>query len=451
MRAQVVGNGRSRARIPRVFAAALQALEVESQDINAVQSLSDGEWRELLPTLDHARLALPLAQLEYRGLPGWVTERLGNILADTAQHWQLVQQAYREIAAIFDAQGLEHLVLKGFTQAPEFVSRPELRRQGDIDVYVPREQIPAAVHALTGIGYSACYAEEDSRDADHVPTLVRFGTWKWHGNRYDPDMPPAVEVHFCLWNDSVSSIAIPEIESFWSRRRIRSLGELTFPALHPVDHVGYVAMHILRDVILQDTIGGGCSAHHVRELAVFLHRRAGDDEFWREWAAMHSPRLRSLEAIAFSFAHAWFSCSLPGAVREQIDSIPSPIRAWIETCGYTPLESLFRRTREARLLHSLLVETPQARRRILWKALTPGRVQSPDTRALRTTHPTRLPRRDLRTYLSTYLSYPGYLISRIWMNGCAILRLLSRASMLYLRPRRSGQFWGSFSFSRRAR
>jgi hypothetical protein len=43
-------------------------------------------------------LALPLAQLEYRGLPGWVTERLRNNLADTAQHWPLVQQAYREIA-----------------------------------------------------------------------------------------------------------------------------------------------------------------------------------------------------------------------------------------------------------------------------------------------------------------------------------------------------------------
>ena len=210
-------------------------------------------------------------------------------------------------------------------------------------------------------------------------------------------------------------------------------------------------MHILRDVVLRDTIGGGCPGHHARELATFLHRRAGDDEFWREWAAMHSPRLRGMQAITFSLAHAGFSCRLPNAVREQIDSISSPIRSWIDTCGYTPLQSLFRRTREARLLHSLLVEEPEARRKILWLALAPGRISSPATRASHTTHPTTPPRRNLRTYLSTCLSYPGYLISRIWMNRCAFLRLLSRACMLCLRPRCSGQFSGSFSFSRRAR
>ena len=446
----VIGNAGSRARIPKVFAAALQALKLQGEDIRALQSFSDGEWRQLLPMLDHAQLALPLGRQAYPGLPGWVTERLGKNLADTVQHWQRVQEAYGEIAATFDAQGLEHIILKGFTQAPEFVPRPELRRQGDIDVYVPRDQITAAVRALEEIGYSTFQSDDDYRDADHVPTLVRFGTWKWHGNRYDPEFPPAVDVHFCLWNDSVSSIAIPEMEDFWSRRGIRSLGKMTFPALHPVDHVGYFAMHVLRGVILQDVIGGGCPAHHARELATFLHRRAGDNDFWREWAAIHSPRLRGMQAISFFLAHTWFSCNLPPAAREQIDSISSPIRTWLENWGYTPFESLFSRTREARLLHSLLVETPEARRRILWKALTPGHISSPGSRALHTTHPATPPRGQLWTFLSTYLSYPGYLLGRIWMNGSAILRFLARACMLYLRPRRSGQVSEPYSFSRRA-
>src|SRR5258708_18778553 len=205
MRAQVVGNGSLKARIPASFAAAMQALQLQGADATMLRSLRDEEWRELLPKMDHAHLALPLAQLAVSGLPGWVRETLGNNLADTARHWGRVREAYGEAAAAFDANGVEYLVLKGFTQAPDFVPRPELRWQGDFDFYVPREHVAAAVRALQDIGYDSCHAEEDYRHADHVPTLVRFGAWKWHGNRYDPAVPPAVDGHFCLWNHSWDS------------------------------------------------------------------------------------------------------------------------------------------------------------------------------------------------------------------------------------------------------
>lgn len=184
-----------------------------------------------------------------------------------------MQAANREVAATLDANGVEYLVLKGFTQAPDFVPRPELRWQGDIDFYVPREHVPAAVRALHQIGYASCHPEDCYQHADHVPTLVRFGAWKWNGNVYD----------------SVSSIAIPEIEQFCERRRFRRLGDLTFPALHPVDHMGYFAMHILRGIF-----GAEGPVHHVRELGVFHDRRPSDDAFWREWTVM--PRQRSLLA-----------------------------------------------------------------------------------------------------------------------------------------------------------
>src|ERR1700684_3378694 len=45
--------------------------------------------------------------------------------------------------------------------------------------------------------------------------------------------------------------------------------------LSPVDHLAYIALHILRNILLGDWI-----VHHVRELAVFLHSHADDDGFW---------------------------------------------------------------------------------------------------------------------------------------------------------------------------
>jgi hypothetical protein len=438
MRTQAIGNGSLRARIPAPFAAVMQALQLQGADTTMLRSVRNEEWRELLPVMDRAHLTLPLAQQRLSGLPCWVSEHLEKNLLDTARHWEHVRAAYREAAATLDANGVEYLVLKGFTQAPNYVLRAEWRWQGDIDFYVPREHIPAAVRALQEIGYASCHAEEFYRYADHVPTLVRFGAWKWNGNVYDPEVPPALEVHFCLWNDAVSSIAVPEIEEFWYRRRIRRLGDLTFPALHPVDHVGYFALHILRGIFSADS-----PIHHVRELAIFLDRRVFDDDFWKEWKVMHSPRLRSMQVIAFSLAVAWFSCNQHGAVKAEIDSLHSPLRSWIETCGCAPLEILFRRMRDGRLLQSLLAETPEARRKIIAMALNPGHISGPAKIALFEMHPTMEPVKPNLIY--SYLAYPAYLFSRVWMNGSAILRFLARASLLYLQRVRLCTSWSENS------
>lgn len=395
------------------------ALRLRDPDATLLRRLSEEGWKQLLPMLDRARLALPFAQQSHEGLPGWVHERLGKNLADTAENWQCVKTAYREAAATLDAKGVEYLVLKGFTQAPDYVLRPELRRQSDIDFYVPPGQIASAVSALQEIGYAPCHPEATYESADHVPTLVRFGTWQWRGNWYDPDTPPAIEIHFCLWNDSISSIALPEVQEFWKRRSVRTCEELIFPALHPVDHLAYFSMHILRDIFNEES-----RANQLRELGTFLDRRAGDHAFWKDWSTMHSPRSRSLQATVFALAVAWFSCDVSDAVKSQIDSLPAEVKAWINRCGYAPLEAQFRRTRDGRLLQFLLAETLEARKKILWKALVPNRLPGPAKVASRQTHPSL---RLTPTLISSFLAYPAHMISRAWMNGDAILRFLLNA------------------------
>ncbi|HEV2326591.1 MAG TPA: nucleotidyltransferase family protein [Terracidiphilus sp.] len=400
----------------------MQALQLRGHDASLLHALQDEDWRQLLPMLDRARLTLPLAQKAPSGLPGWVRERLSCNLADAARSWERVQTAYREAAAALDGKGVEFLVLKGFTQAPEYVPSPKLRRQWDIDLYVPRDQIASAVRGLQEIGYASCRAEEVYRHADHVPTLVRFGTWKWRGNWYDPDTPPAIELHFCLWNDSVSSIAIPEVNEFWIRRRVRACEDLIFPALHPVDHLAYFALHILRDIFNEDS-----RANQVQELAISLDRRAGDDAFWKEWTATHSRRSRSMQATVFSLAVAWFSCCVSDTVKSEIRSLPPRVGAWIKRCGCTPLEAQFRRTRDGRLLQTLFAETPEARKKILWRVVLPERVPGPAKIASCRTHPS-LP--EAPKLISSYLAYPAYIASRAWLNGGAILRFVAHASLV---------------------
>lgn len=434
MRAQVIGNGRLKGRIPAGFAAVLRALQLEDEDTQALRSMSDDQWRELLPILDRSRLALPLARREYSDLPSWVQERLRSNLADTAQHWRLVlQTAYREAAAALDAVQVQHLVLKGFTQAPEFVARPELRRQYDLDLYIQRRQIPTAVRALQDIGYFRLMKQDDCPGSDHVAPLVRFGVWKWNGSFYDPHVPPAIEIHYCFWNDALNAVALPGTEEFWNRRKSRRIHELDFPALDPIDHVGYLALHILREVFRAEI-----PVHLIRELATFVHGHPYDTSFWGEWRSQHSPRMRRLEAIAFWLATAWFSCRLPAAVKEEIDSLSPLVRSWLDTWGWVPCESLFRRTRDGRLLQFVLAESFESRRKIVRMALLPASISTPTKVASFGKHPTEGVKPKL---ILSYLSYPGYLLSRTWMNGCSILRLLANACLLYARRVRVRSGW----------
>ena len=179
-------------------------------------------------------------------------------------------------------------------------------------------------------------------------------------------MAMGIDLHFCLWNSALSLIPVPEVHEFWNRRTERRVGDFVFQTLRPVDQLGYSALHVLRDIFAGDWI-----THHVYELARFLHRRADDAAFWAQWAALHTPEMRSLEAVTFLLAQAWFSPWLAPAVRAEIEALPSLQRRWVEQLGGTPLEAMFRRSREGRVLHFLLADSWTAKARIVRRALLP--------------------------------------------------------------------------------
>jgi hypothetical protein len=414
MRAQSIGNGRFTARVPAQFAAVLDALQLHGASSEALRALHDSEWPGLLALCDRANFALPLALRGYRGLPEWVTERLQRNLADSSDRFKRTQSTYVEAATALAGAGVPWIVLKGFTQAPDFSPSPRFRLQGDIDIYTPRQYAASAVHALEGIGYLP-NQQEDYSLADHPPTLMRFGEWKRSPNLYDPEMPLCMEVHFCLWNHAVWMIPLDEVDAFWGRRIQRNLGSLEFPALDTADHLGYFALHVLREIF-----GAGRVAHRLLELATFLDTRSDDARFWQEWRSLHSTELRQAEAVAMALATNWFSATMPLAVREEIDSLSPGLRAWIKDCGDSPLTAMERRTRDGRLLQMLLAQSSLSRWKILRGALSPGVIARPRKFAQRPEDPTQ-PQKPKRP---RYLAYPIYLAHRAWLNGSAILQFV---------------------------
>lgn len=432
MRPYPIGNGTLSPRVPREFAALMDALQFEGANLDTLLMLEDADWHRLLEFCDLAHLSLSLAQMDLTGVPQWVPDRLEQNVSDNSQRFERVGAAYAEAATALLQADVSHLVLKGFAQAPCYVADPRLRFQSDIDLYCLGSQIEAARAALTTIGYSPV-EELDYRNADHVPTLSRPGNWRWRGNSYDPEMPPSIELHFTFWNEDVSLIKIPEVQRFWERRVTRNLGKLEFPALSPVDHLGYLALHIVRGILAGDWV-----IHHVYELATFLHSHVRDAEFWSQWHETHSLNLRRREVIAFCLARSWFSCALPELIRTEADHLSEAQKRWLDRFGGAPLEVMFRRNKDGRLLQLVMADRPGGRQSVLRKTLFPTRIQRLDGPGVSVENR----RERVSRSHNRYIDYLAYLGRKIVINCRANMSFLFHGLRMWLSTRvLSSQFW----------
>jgi len=366
-------------------------LRISSPETAGLTRLSDDEWKKALQFSDHMHLTLALGTECGNPFPGWVRERLDGNLRDNALRWEKAKAAYHEVSARFKSTGLEFLVLKGFSHFPDFVSDPRRRTQYDLDLYLPPEQVYAARDAATQLGYEPIHPG-DRRPTDHLPTMIRKTGWRWRGDFFDPDLPVSLELHFRFWDEQTEGFAAPGVGKFWERRTERRLDELSFTALHRADAVGYATLHLLRHLLRGDT-----QTFHAYELARMLHSSADDDSFWNEWAELHDPGLRTLEAICFALAHRWFDCRLPAVAREAIDALPADACRWLENHGDAHLDGLFRPNKHELWLHWSLAESRAARfailRRRLLPAVPPGPADAPHIPEAEITWPMRLQRR----------------------------------------------------------
>ena len=411
-----IGTDRSSLRVPREIAALIKSLHMRKTDVVSLNNLSHQEWTSLLTFCDLAHLTLVLAQLPMQDFPSWVAERLKVNVADNAQRFERVKVTYAEAAETLERAGIDHILIKGFTQAPDYVNNPRLRMQSDLDLYCQAKTIKSAQIALQTIGYIP-EKEQDYSRADHIPSMIRLGNWKWRENPFDPEMPLSIELHFCLWNETISRFSIPEVERFWERRIARDVDGLSFPCLNPADHLGYFTLHILRGILSGDWI-----IHHVYELAIFLHTHATDDTFWKTWRETHTSTLRSFETISFYYARAWFGCDLHQQALDDIAALPSSRQRWLRRFAGSALEGMFQQNKDYVWLHLSFLDSPKAKLALLRRVFIPNKIPT-------TNSPTvRFKNRQLRKSREAhpYIQYLTYIFARCasygYLNMTTILR-----------------------------
>ena len=313
------------AAIPVHARAVIQALRFRSPIVDPLRGLSEPDWERALRFCDRSHLSLPLALRSGDTLPTWIRERLASDLQKNTERWRRTQIAYLEIADAFDEKEIEFAVLKGFSHCPHFVRDPRHRTQGDLDLLFAPEAVTRARDAAMRLGYEPIEGLGDL-PIDHLPRMIRKTGWRWQGDFFDVEMPVSLELHFRLWDADTERFAPGGLEAFWSRREIRRLDSIVFPALDPADGLAYATLHLLRHLLR-----GDLRTSHVYELAAFLHDRTGDAAFWDRWNNLHSASLRKLEAIGFCLAGRWFDCDMPPAAAEEIARLPADTARWLET------------------------------------------------------------------------------------------------------------------------
>jgi Uncharacterised nucleotidyltransferase len=354
--------------VPRYFIALLGALQLRNTSFDLMRRLETSEWQDLLSFSDSARLTLLVAQLPSGVLPVWVASRLQQNISDNTERVAQIRDVYMELAKALQAAKADHLVVKGFTQFPQYTRSLNLRFQSDIDLFCPANTILTARDTLLKLGYEPSPYQENV-PIDHLPTMCRSRGWKWRGNFFDPGMAPQVELHYCLWNEAVSHLAIPEVDQFWHRRERRDLQEFSYPALDPIDQIAFCSLHILRGSMRGDRI-----IHHVYELAYFLNAHSHDEALWSDWQTLHSDRLRSIEAISFCFAKTWFGCDVSPVVERHIRELPPAIERWFQLFCISSLKEMFVPARHGVWLNVALVESTRAKLSVIRRGLLPQRI-----------------------------------------------------------------------------
>jgi MFS family permease len=419
--------------IPHHVRALLSALQFRDPNLEGLRSLQESEWHELLQFCDLAHLTFPLWRNCADALPAWVRERIEQNASDNAERFERIKNLYTELAVALDDAHIQYLVLKGFAQYPGYVEDPRLRMQSDIDIYCPPESIFRARDRLLALGYGAPQILENA-PSDHLPAMIRKTNWEWRGNAFDPEMPPSVEFHFCLWNETNARFAPKGLEDFWPRRVTRHLDDLSFPALDPVDNLGFSALHALRDVLSGDWV-----LHRVYEMARFLQTNVENRPFWTQWQELHNDSLRSSEAICFWLARDWFACDLPEPVEAAVQALSPAIHQWLVAFNKSPLEGMFRPNKDGVWLHVALLESSRDQRAVLRQALAPLRVPSVGAPGQDTT---RQGRKKRFWPSQRYAQYLFYLTSRVGYHAKTLAPTLWRGARWWLATKELGkEFW----------
>jgi MFS family permease len=354
-------------RIPRSVAAVMTGLRFSGGAGSVLRGLSERDWDPALRFCDRAQLTLLAGHLWSEYLPGSVRARIDRNRRSNALRDTRMRAALCEIAACLNARGIAFLVLKGYSHGPQYGPAGSLRPQYDIDLYVQPETLTAARDALLSLDYEPLRGVAGFA-TDHLPAMVRKTGWQWRGDFFDPDIPPSVDIHFRLWNRHTERFDAPGVEEFWERRAPFEIDGVAAAALDEADKLCYASLHALRHLLR-----GSLRVYHVYEIAHFLDRMSGEEDFWQRRASLHPPELRTVQATLFLLARRWFACRLPDAVREEAASLPAGVPLWMVRHAAAPVRALFHPDKAELWLHLSMLTRASDKAAVLRRRLMPLR------------------------------------------------------------------------------
>ena len=344
--------------------ALLEALRLNEPSWSGLQALNAADWELLLPWCDARQLTLMLPWLCGDALPAKIRAQIDRRQTCYAQRFSRLKCELFEMTETLRQLGIECIVLKGLTHSPAFTPDPLLRAAGDIDLWVRGNDVWKAQQALTALGY-ASFKKAKSR---HLAPMLRPNGWKWRGDRFDPDIPVAVELHYELWSEKSERIAAPGTDDFWDRSIRRNFDGHVLRVLCEEDLLGFAALHLLAHLL-----HGDLPLQRAWEIANFLHNRAGDEALWEAWRQIHPRELRQLEVVVYQVVSLWFGCEL--SERVKCEALSGPVRAWLNTFAFSPLSGQFRPNKDELWLHLALAPAASGAR-ILFRRLFPLQIPS---------------------------------------------------------------------------
>ncbi len=400
-------------RLPRPCAAVLAALNFADPSAELLVSLPENEWDEALRFCDRSQLTLVFGDTCRSHLPDRVRERIEQNFTSNSQRLGRLKQEYLQIADYLNSHDVDHVVLKGFLQAPRFVRNARLRMQYDLDLLCSPEEVQQAQKLLRELGFDTVQGQE-RLPIDHLPPMVRRTDWHWKGDYFDADIPPIVELHFQLWDERTERIQVTGLDKFWLTRTQQLFDKSPVPALDPVNQLGYAALHALRHLLR-----GDLKPAHVLELAHFLENQRNNQELWRHWEQWHDPPLRQLETVSYLLAEAWFGCRLPQAIQAEAARLSRDVHGWFADFAASPLTSQYRPNKDELWLHLAMLprlgDLIRVTRRKLLPLRLPGHVDA-----------MFLPAQHITPYLRwrKWTRYAAFLAGRLRFHCTSLLRIV---------------------------
>ena len=173
-------------------------------DFTFWNSFSRSQWNQTLAWLDLSGLALYFWQrMKTRNaagnLPPDIQLRLAKSYEENCARVAAIDKEFRALNALFEHAGVEHAVLKGFAQVPDYCPHPALRTQYDHDYLVRPDSLGRVEEILRSAGYLRKIAREDHPIVYSPPTFEADSRGDSPG-LYSAALKRSIEVHFRLWD-----------------------------------------------------------------------------------------------------------------------------------------------------------------------------------------------------------------------------------------------------------